>query len=341
MFDFLTAHVWEGGGCGQGGMFPPTCVTLSFDRGGHFSWRAVSDYTERDEKGGWNFRLRDTDSGTLTLENGSVLAIERRGERLMFGGSGFVAAPGDAIAPTEQTVAGLPSVVPSALYESLVGSSWSKTNPFDVFYEPDRFLFSRDGTLRASYRGGECEHGGTFSLDGKNLIRVNDPNACDVRGSVFTTFVDTPVMTGELLTFFQSSYRPGTEPADPKIFIHDGYQNTLALRGEYEGELSRGVATDLRLTFNNEGTRVATLTGLEISMRTLSMGQGSLSSSDPFTVLLTRSYHDYVEVGGGLSETVGFSPSDSGEYIELQVTWQFSDEQQSYRSVLGLVGAVR
>ena len=342
MFDFLTSSAWEGGGCHRGDPLPPTCVTLTFDRSGHFSWRAVSDYLERDEKGRWNFTLRDATSGVITLENGSVLDFAREEERLSFAGAGFQAAPGGVLPETSGSVEGLAELTPSALYRSLVSTPWAKTNPFDEFYEPDTLVFGRDGQLRASYRAGQCEHGGKFSVDGKSLIQVRESNACDLRGaSSVTSFIDSPRMRGDLLAFFQSSYRPATQAEDPKLFLHDGYQDSLELRGEYGGTLARGSPVDLQLTFTNEGTIAQTLTSVEISMRALALGRGSLSTTGQATLLASEVYQLPVQSGDSLSQSVRIVPSDRGEYVELQVVWQFKDVHQSYRSVLQLVGPVQ
>ncbi len=281
-FEFLTSSMWVGDGCAYvGDDLPPTCETIQLRADGTYAWGAESDYTERDDEGRWNFWSQG-DRGLVFLDDGSALAFQRDGDALTLRNRVYERGLPNSGGGDAST---LPVVAPSSLWCRMVANAWTKTNAFGLATVPDAVEFAADGTLRASYREGECGHGGTFSLYTEMvgtgaptspierrlyLSPVSDPNTCDEReggteGRVAASN-EHPHLEGDALVFTRASYYPDDGQARDELLSYDRYGNmvrTTVTTARFE----LGAEVSLAIAFENTAHRELTLEAFTVSVR--------------------------------------------------------------------------
>jgi hypothetical protein len=200
-------------------------------------------------------------------------------------------------------------VAPPALYAKLVGTCWSKTNDYDDFYQPDQIQFGVHGDYWASYRGGECHHGGQFAIDGRDLVQTVEPNVCDLRGPTSASLPSSiPELLGDLLVFYSGTYRPASAPQTETLFLIDSYRlspgkpfqpdgatggwGSVRVIGRYTDPLTRGEPTHVRFLLQNVSAQAAILGAFSLRLQALTQNTRSFSpSGDPQLIPL----HDWMQ----------------------------------------------
>ncbi|HEY3494698.1 MAG TPA: WD40 repeat domain-containing protein [Polyangiaceae bacterium] len=337
-FTLLTGTSWQGLDCGDGiNGIPFRCDQVSLLPDGTYTWSARSDFLERDESGTWNFFARSASSGTLFFSNGSS-------DLFIFDEATGVLETGRALLrraeaqPGLGTADALPEVRPPGLYRGLLSSCWRKTNDFDDHRIPDTVTFGPTGSYRASYRQGECEHGGSFAVDDGNLVRAAEANDCasgekgDLPGFL------AEVIDG-LLVFWEGAYRPAADQTTERSFFIDparpgtagfrtpqeaeaGTYESVRVIGRYEGAFTQGYPTDLHFSLENMGTRPVRLRELWVEMKALAED----------LVTTATDYHSLGSFAGERldpNETIdlatSFVPAASGELVPARFALTFTD----------------
>lgn len=340
MFEFLTKNRWQDAGCGQGGLLAPTCTTVEFRKNGNFSWTAFSDYPERGQSGKWNLRLTEENAGIVYLSDGSVISFMREGDDLGFTISQFMPAEDIVYELNESQLTrdDLSIVEPSETYNKLIANPWEKSNDFDLFRIPESIVFKENGRFFASYRDGQCSHGGFWSLDHGAiphliLIPFSDTNDCDLRGydASIAASNEWPRFQDELLIFYSSSYYNAEERIRKKVFSFDSYSGSVRVTGEYDGTFTRGVPVSVDFMFENVTDREMELGKFEIAMQNMKLVKGGLGRDGEEVVLLTKDYTGInLPPGKDMQDQFTIIPSVSGEYVYFTIRLDFKDVRQSY-----------
>jgi hypothetical protein len=328
LFAALTTNTWAES-CGGGGGLAPTCNTVSLGADGHYEWMAVSDYVERHQHGDWNFYARTENAGIVCLDTGAVLPFMFDGNTLHFGRLALDRGVASAASGTRD---GLATVVSDPIYAQMSAHSWTKTSSFDLFMDAQDFTLARDGTYNASYRDGECTHGGLWGIDldprstgpTPTLLDQADANTCDTRGMGPANLpsVDVPrVDSAGRLIMYSSSYRPPS--GDPRPWLSfDGYSDSVATSGYLDRDLAASAPTTLDLDIENRSMSAKTLASLTARLRS-GTSVVDLASADLTGVALAPGDHHAV--------SLAVSPSAAGDaYFELEL--DYSDTTQPYAS---------
>jgi hypothetical protein len=341
VFTRLTATSWyDAASCEAQDPLPPTCNRLRFSADGTYWWRAESDYVERDQSGRWNFRARDGASGIVCLDDGSVVdfLLTEPGLRWTLLG---VLSP-DRVLEETGTRAGLPSIEPAPLYVALTAHPWRKTNDFDLYREPTSFTLLRNGTLQASYRDGECEHGGVFSLIADELQPRSDPNTCDMRGGGTTAQLaaanEMPWIEEGVLYFYSATYRDAAFVTEERLLALFYYgEGGLLVTATWQGPLRSGSAAEWSFAFRNRSDRLCSVTSLSLAMTPLVLTSDSFSLAGDEVVLVDRNLAGTtIEPQADFATTVSFTPSGAG-WTSLEVDIEYFDDMQSYSNVKNFV----
>jgi hypothetical protein len=341
VFQALTSVDWANSACASTAPLAPTCHRLELRADGSYAWTAISDYTERDDAGTWNFRARSDRDGLVCLSDGSVMNFRVEDGSMTFGP--FVFAAGAALTDSGDRDA-LPHVRASDLYMSLSERAWIKTNHFDLLARPDAFSLRRDGTLWASYRAGSCEHGGVWSLDhgdiadagSATLTEITDPHTCDARREPTTAIVgawnDRPVIDdGVLMRAAGDTYADEETARAQELFAFTSYGRGVSLlsRGTFHGTLQAGTETVIDLAIENESDRAHQLGRVQVSVQPLT---AELSTSGDPIVLAERDYTGTELLPGQVyADTLAVTPPAAGLHL-FQVIVESTNERQSWRN---------
>lgn len=356
MFDFLTRNLWEDSKCrvnltrANGPQLQPTCTRFEFRKGGAYSWTAISDVPEIMKNGRWNFRLTDTQSGVIFLDDGSVIAFSREVDDLII-------LPGwlGTLMPSKETQYGtkealltrdsLRTIQPSTFYKELIGTSWHKANDFDLYRQPDLITFNDDGRFFASYRRGECTHEGYWSLSGRRLTPHSDPNECDFRTAKASIAAGNsyPRIQDSLLVFYSSSYYADDQKTREKVFVFDRYGGTIEVKGEYSGTFVKDVPVPVHITFRNTNlTASYDLEQFSITQQRLKRGSNSHSSDGQQLILNATDFNGIRLAPGDTHETdVTITPTISGEYVFLGVDLRFRDSRHVFSAPVHYVVEIK
>ena len=335
VFANLTATSWRDGGCDSGGPLPPTCNTIELDADGRYSWTAVSDVTERDQHGQWNFTARDQSSGIVCLDNGAVLSFELISGGMRLGELGLeVGTPLTAAGSRED----LFPVLSDPLFPELTAHEWVKTNNFNLGTDAQQFTLARDGTFIASYRDGACTHGGVWSIDitprttgpVPQLFPSSDVNTCDIRGGTSAQLpaADVPRIDNGRLILFSSSYRaPGI--AAP-WFSFDGYSDEVATTGTLDHDVSAS-GTQLDLDFENRSMVTKSLTSITIRATPVMVVSDGYTSTGAAVVLASSDLSGTsLAPGDHASASLSITPPAGDTLLELEL--DYTDATQTWTS---------
>jgi hypothetical protein len=344
VFVALTSRSWADSGCASTAPLPPTCRRLSLGGDGRYSWSAWSDYPEREQAGRWNFRARDGSSGVVCFDDGSVIGFALGDDELTFANHAYGADEPREVGADRGS---LPEVTASALFSELTAQEWRKTNAFDAVFRPEGFRLRRDGTFWASYRGGECEHGGVFSLDhgeGGMLIPISEPNECDVRrepaaASIGPSNGRPVIRDGVLMQGIGETYRDAAIETDEQSFAFRayGWDGGLMVSGSLTGELEAGRTLTIGLALENLGATTQTLEGGAISMQPL---MPDLSVAGEPIVLGELAVGGSVAPGSEVPTSVEATLPGAGMYA-LEVSVRSSDASQPWSNRTSYLVEVR
>jgi WD40 repeat protein len=319
-------------------MLPATCDTVHLGRDGSFTWRAQSDVTERDESGRWSFESHDADSGILFFSTGSSVLFKRVAADLQTTRVPLVPVSGGAPGPAAE----IAPVAPPHLYATLLGTCWKKTNDFDLHRRYENLVFGTDGAFDASYRGGQCRHGGVFAVDEGDLVVWPDANACDLRATAATSrpTKEQVLLSRDRLTLYDATYWPEAFEAHDKLFVADSWWlqpgkpfqpdgasdwGSARITGRYAGSLQQGEPTNVTITVQN-----LTSIGIKVGALTATTQLLSLEPNGFRTMgdTLVAAEHDYQErhllPGEMLTDQVSCVPTVAGDYVRLNVKLPFT-----------------
>jgi hypothetical protein len=300
VFALLAGTDWEGVDCGEGmNGVPFRCDRVSFRSDGSYTWTAWSDFSERDETGQWSFFAESATRGTLFFSSGSTDLFIHDPSTGELETSRAVLRPG-AMRAISGTADALPKLEPYGLYRGLLGSCWRKTNDFDDDHVPDEIVFGKTGWYRASYRRGECEHGGRFAIDARNVSQAVEGNDCALGSGGRIPSVLPEVIDG-LLVFWEGSYRPRADASSEHVFFVDrgrlettaspvageepGTYPSVRVRGRHEGAFTQGSPTALHLELENMGTAPVRLRDLSLELKAVSADGGSVTGEVDYHLL--------------------------------------------------------
>jgi hypothetical protein len=336
VFAALTATAWDQN-CGTG-PFPPTCNHVSLAADGTYSWTAVSDYVERDQSGAWNFAARTDTAGIVCLDTGAVLPYTLGSGSLAFGRLALYTGA----AQTQTGARGdLRGILSTPVYAQMSGATWLKTNDFDLATTAQQFTLARDGTYEASYRDGNCTHGGLWGIDmdprsdGPTPIVIDlpDVNDCDLRGGTSAQLpsVDEPrIDTQGRLILSRAQYGTKTDPRP--WFEFDGYTGSVATSGYLDRDLSASSPTAFDLDFENRSTTAKTLTSFAVRVTPVMLITNGYSATGP-TVQLAQSDLGAAALDSGSHAplTLSVAPAFTGDAL-LEIELDYADSTQPYQS---------
>ena len=337
VFASLTATAWNDAGCSSTDPLPPTCNTIELDADGRYAWTAVSDVTERDQHGQWNFMARDTSSGIVCLDNGAVLAFQLFPQGLRLGELGLGAStPLTATGARED----LFPVQSDPLFPELTAHEWVKTNNFDLGTNAQQFTLARDGTFAASYRDGACTHGGVWSIDitprttgpTPMLFPSSDPNTCDIRSSTSAQLPasDVPRIEDGRLVLYDTAYRaPGT--AAP-WFAFQGYGDGVGI--DTSGTLDHDVSasgTNFDFDFANGSRSAKALSSISIRATPTMQVADGYSAAGP-TVMLVSMDLTGTSLAPGDHATASLTAAPAAGLTQLTIELDYADSTQTYMS---------
>jgi hypothetical protein len=150
-----------------------------------FRWRVVSDYAE-ERKGSWIEQTISNDEGLLFLlwedNTQSVLYFTTLGGTMRLAGDVLqpVKRSGETTSGSRKTIQNTQTTFRS--YFSITSRPWHKIDAADRDFVPDHYTFKRDGTFLASYRAGQCQHSGHWSMIRDSIVLEVPSNRCDLRG---------------------------------------------------------------------------------------------------------------------------------------------------------------
>jgi WD40 repeat protein len=357
LFEFLVANTWRGAGCDVSAQLPPTCHSLTLLANGSYSWTAVSDYPERQDSGQWNFVARDRDSGTLFFSNGSSVLFRRNG--------GQLETSRDSLSPAEPMIVGdslatsLTNVQAPELYQNLLGTCWSKTNSFDLHRIPDRLVFGEDGSYEVSYRNDACRHGGVFTVDGGGIVQLPDDNRCDLRGTSGYLPANFPEFLGDLLVFYDSSYRPLSQPTEPSLLLLDSWRlhpgrpfqpegvdagwGSVRVIASYSEPLTRGTSTDVHLHLENVSADPVKLGLFSLTLQELELAEGGFtaSSTRPQWIELADLSGSRLQSRESVELDIAIVPGVWGEWVHADFNLAFSFfDGDDFTNRVDLIGAI-
>ncbi|MEI8241567.1 MAG: hypothetical protein WCI22_19310, partial [Actinomycetota bacterium] len=228
-------------------------------------------------------------------------------------------------------------------------------NDFHLNRNPDQLTFKEDGQYVASYRRGECSHGGTWSVLGppgnrkEKLLTHHEPNMCDVRATEAGTvddFHNLPGLheiqwTGDLM-FIGASYYPEEKQTDKRVFVWEP-DTSLRVSGEYEGSLVQGAAKTIRLTYaatGEPGDTAFSLVSLRVVLHKLKGGRAdgeeAVLLDKPYTnVTLASKRSSNESHGGTYTDQIEITPPVHGEYCYLKLIVQLKDRYREYSRQTG------
>ena len=289
MYAFLTSGVWGASSSGSGS-------SLALRTTGEYRYIQASDYLKLDDRGEWNFQSTGPNTGLLCFSNGAVLSFERQGRQLRVlqdvwqpGSKSFwMSDEEDSDAPALSR-GELPKVFASEAYTAATAHPWRKANDFDTSSTASELLFRRDGTFEATYRDGNCKHGGRWGLYGEWFISASEPNTCNARTGDDGFIPRGPLyLSGNYLLFIDGAYRASDGPnKDPVFFVREGVHHAkeFQLEGRFLGRIEAGQPVDLELVHRRAPRSPAggnaVLRGVYITMAPLvkgpDQGRGSVA----------------------------------------------------------------
>ncbi|MEO7094394.1 MAG: hypothetical protein ABI175_14150 [Polyangiales bacterium] len=353
VFARLTSTSWfDTGGC-AGGQQPPTCNRIGLSRDGSYHWKAVSDYVERDQAGGWNFRARDATSGVICLDDGSVIDFALSPDGLQWGPLGVLSP--DAAQSTSGARSALPVIRVSPLYLDLTEHPWANTNEMDEFYLPSTFSLYANGALEASFRGGECTTTGTFSLVGDGITLVGDRrfrlwprtelNTCDLRSGGTPASVPgaggEPVIEDGVLRLSSATYRDADIATDERYLAFSSYGDDagLLVSATWSGALHAGATTTWRIEPRNDTTRMQNIVAMRIEVTPLVATSDGFSSTGPAETVVDRTVGVVVLTGETLPLEASFALATGWVAIRLEIESQ--DSRQTYQNAGSYITLLR
>jgi hypothetical protein len=239
--------------------------------------------------------------------------------------------------PGQGTRAGLPTLTLNPQFLELTAREWARTDDFDVAFIPTGALFCKDGSFQARYRGGDCEHGGSFSVlktgSQYTLWARSAPNTCDLRGGTGVAFsLNSTLSVQDGLLYIQSqTFRDALAVSDERFlaFNADGFGG---VKGSvtWHGPLAANSVSTLNFLLVDSGQVQITLQDIEIKTTPLQFTNGHWIPTGQSGVLT------HVDLGArklapaeSLSTDIPFTPSPAG-WLEIDFVAHISDSSQSY-----------
>lgn len=131
--------------------------------------------------------------------------------------------------------------------------------------------------------------------------------------------------------------------AGPEVFYFDPYSHELRVRGELDAPLKKGVATRVRLRFDNRVARARTLDSLTVKIGAVTPaadGNGFSMDAEP-RVIATRDFAGtVVAANGALADEITITPDVAGERVYLDFAIAFRDERQPWKGSRSYLGRV-
>ena len=330
-FQALTARAWFDAACPEWASLPAWTRAIAVVRSvrlnadGTYHRFDRSDVRERFDEGEWNFRLRTANAGVLYISDGSVFAFELLPGRLILDRVEFCPDPDEEplaeVPGPRRTHEDLPRIQLSPAYRSLIDHSWKKTNNFDLAFAPDEVTFSADGAFHASYRGGECEHSGVWSINGEVLYLIPDAHPCSLRDGLTDGGPGFGNVSpdGENLHLDQADYSYSGATGTNVFVNRIRTEGNLILTGEYEGSLSAGQPTPMSVRITTLDSRPWELHSLVVTLREIDLPHGSRPVTDT-TMLLSRMYEGAtIRPGQDAYDEFVLTPDQSGEFMALHL----------------------
>lgn len=348
VFNRLTKNQWTIGG-GR---------SLWLRRNGRYRWFEWHYDHGAESTGRWNFQWNPAGHGVILLahkrvktgKSHSAMAFEFRGDELFYRVCPL--SRGKEIRYGEKQLAmqsdNLPKLRPPELFEKLTASAWKKACPFDLYCEPDMVRFDRDGRFYASYRDGECSHGGFWSIAHSELHPVSDSNTCDLRGGTSASIAASnsrPLIRDDFMTMYSlgNAYCRADQKTQTRTFAFDQYSESLLLVGRYTGEIQRGKPLDLSLTFEKRDQyQKSQLKSLRIESYKSELDKGSWSVAGPSRMLYEKQF-DGVTIEPAKSHRldVRITMPEAGKWISLTFTLDYATSRQSYLACQTFVTEVK
>jgi hypothetical protein len=342
-FDRLTAHIW---GDREGSH-------VLFRRDGAYRWYSMPDplcgTPNFDRQGKWSLRWFAT-HGCVVLDSGAALAIQFRGDGLFF--IERMAPRGQAIEYTDderrRTRRDLPLLEPLPLAAQLTRHGWRKSDEFNLFMYATRIRFTGDARFLATYRHGECQHGGFWSVvpetrgGGRRvtmLVPRSDPNTCDLRGpgeAAIAASNEEPQLRDGMLVFFGSSYYPEDGPTGGHTFTFDRYGNSVRVTGRCTGRFRVGEPKEIEVTFENTDLHGSPkrLDKLRITQQRIQF-EGNGAADKPQVLRETLLGFTLKETGSREVRRIQITPAVAGEHVHLNFELDYADSRQSYHAYQG------
>ncbi len=327
MFRTLTAQRW--GACGSNiGL----CLELAAD-GSYSMIRGFDDYAITNE-GRWNFLARDDATGVACLDDGSVIDFALTPGGLQWGLVGML-PPREPLSVNGLRTE-LPELLPADEFYALTANAWTKTNALDLYGYPTEMSLAHDGTFAASFRHGECEVAGTFSVIATNLgFELNPnaaPNTCDTRAGGSPANVGASnehlVISDDVLRFYGASYRDVSAGRSVESLSFTSY-GTDALR--VDARWSAPLAASSRaweLTLHNGSTRVQTVTSIAMSVTPMVATTDGYSTAGEPIVLVDRQLHELVGPGRDYARDEDVAIGETGLLMLTIVVSSYDDIQR-------------
>ncbi len=333
LFQRLTHGEWSGAGCAQArDPLPGTCQKLRLGRDGNYTWIAMSDVTERNDKGRWNFTSSNDHSGVLLFENGSSLVFNLTGDHLKVGPIEFTVGEAKPAANSRGSRAALPTFAQQSMGKQV--GDWEKTNDFDLSRFPQSLGIHRDGTFKATYRGGQCHHSGTVSIDKSRLLFQVQPNTCDERdgGSPAQLSASpgvSPIHEDKFLILHSASYR--SVHCKKKYWLAEPYGRSVRLEGVYQGEVGSQQTTSMDLYFANTGDQKVDLDDLQVTAIALKKNGGGFSYEGKDVILLSEKFRRLsLKTGEEVRRKVVFKRIAGARFTHLAIKLNYRDSSQTY-----------
>lgn len=328
MFRALTAQRW--GACGSN---VGLCLQLAAD-GSYSMVRGFDDYEISDE-GRWNFLARDEASGVACLDDGSVIDFALTPGGLQWGLIGTL-PPREALSGAGLRTQ-LPDLLPADEFYALTANAWTKTNELDLHGHATEMALAHDGTFTASFRHGECEIAGTFSVvatnQGFELNPNAPPNTCDTRSGGSPANIGASnehlVVDDGVLRFYGATYRDVSASRSTESLSFTSFgSDALRVDARWSAPLSASSRV-WEMTLHNGSTRAQTVTSIELSVTPLVATSDGYSTDGEPLVLVDRVLHEVLGPGRDYARDEEVAIGETGLLL-LRIVVSSYDEIQRY-----------
>lgn len=292
---------------------PSGCTAVTLDTDGALHWTTLEEGTGRVDVASGPVRFSCDPSGrALAWLDEGVLPWSVVGGALSFADQTLF-----ALDPAAEDATSLPDFDPSRTvtepsYCKLVASDWKKANAFDLEVLPDAMHFDRNGTSVWSYRGGDCEHGGTWGILNGGFVGIDEAQQCDPRFDVPQVVTRSqPLAWIDDVLVLLDAYVPADADQDEKqrVALAD---DTVSVLFSFAEEWRTGEAAPIEMRLLNRG---ATDT-IDSPTATVSLHGGDDGSVESELVRLVGLDHAAPGAELTLSGQLGPLPADG-----LWVVW--------------------